>query len=135
VLRNPNDLDNLALQDGDSIFIPRFNAVVNVAGSVNSPVAVSYSPGKKMDYYIRAAGGPAIHADLSRAYVTQPNGKVDARASHFLIPDHVPEPLPGSTVFVPTRDPTDKGFDFVASAGSIAAILSTIVTVIIALRR
>jgi protein involved in polysaccharide export with SLBB domain len=135
VLSDPRNRDNLALQDGDSIFIPRYNAVVNVAGAVNSPLSVSYSPGKKLDYYIRAAGGPAIHADLKRAYVTQPNGKVDARASHFLVPDHVPEPLPGSTVFVPTRDPADKPFDFVASAGSIAAILSTLVTVIIALRR
>jgi protein involved in polysaccharide export with SLBB domain len=134
VLNDPRNRDNLALQDGDSIYIPRYNAVVNVAGAVNSPVAVSYSPGKKLDYYIRAAGGPAIRADLKRAYVTQPNGKVDTRAARFLVPDHIPEPLPGSTVFVPTRDPADKPFDFVQSAGSIAAILSTLVTVIIALR-
>jgi Periplasmic protein involved in polysaccharide export len=37
VLSDPRNRDNLALQDGDSIFIPRFNAVVNVAGAVNSP--------------------------------------------------------------------------------------------------
>jgi polysaccharide biosynthesis/export protein len=135
VLRDPRSLDNLPLQDGDSIFIPRYNAVVNVAGAVNSPVAVTYAPKRGIEYYIRAAGGPARQADVKRAYVTQPNGKVDARASHFLLPDHNPEPMPGSTVYVPTRDPADRSFDFVTSAGSIAQILATLVTIIIALRR
>src|SRR5205085_7466571 len=74
VLRNPRSLDNLALQDGDSLFIPRYNSVVNVAGAVNSPVAVTYAPGRNIGYYIRAAGGPGRGADLKRAYVTQPNG-------------------------------------------------------------
>ena len=135
VLSNAKSLDNLPLQDGDSIFIPRYNAVVNVAGAVNSPVSVTYSPGKKIEYYIRAAGGPARAADVGRAYVTQPNGKVDARASHFLLPDHNPEPKPGSTVFVPTRDPADRPFDFITSAGALAQILATLVTITIALRR
>jgi protein involved in polysaccharide export with SLBB domain len=135
VLRNPRSLDNLPLQDGDSLFIPRFNAVVNVQGAVNSPVSVTYSPGKALDYYIRAAGGPSRKADVRRAYVTQPNGKVEAHESNFLLPDGIPKPLPGSTVFVPERDPNEKPFDFLSSAGSIASILATAVTLVIALRR
>jgi protein involved in polysaccharide export with SLBB domain len=135
VLRNARSLDNLPLQDGDSLFIPRYNAVVNVQGAVNSPVAVTYSPGKTLEYYIRAAGGPSRKADVRRAYVTQPNGKVEARESHFLLPDGIPKPKAGSTVFVPERDPGDKPFDILTSAGSIAQILATAVTLIIALRR
>jgi len=135
VLHNPRSLDNLALQDGDSLFIPRYNAVVNVQGAVNSPVAVTWSPGKTIEYYIRAAGGPSRKADEKRAYVTQPNGKVEARASHFLLPDGLPKPKAGSTVFVPERDPADRPLDFITSAGSIAQILATLVTLVIALRR
>ncbi len=135
VLRDPNSLDNLPLQDGDSLFIPRYNAVVNVQGAVNSPVSVTWAPGKTIEYYVRAAGGPSRKADLKRAYVTQPNGKVEATARHFLLPDGVPQPRAGSTVFVPERDPADKPFDFLSSAGSIAQILATLVTIIIALRR
>jgi len=135
VLRNARSLDNLPLQDGDSLFIPRYNAVVNVQGAVNSPVSVTYSPGKTLEYYIRAAGGPSRKADVRRAYVTQPNGKVEARESHFLLPDGIPKPKAGSTVFVPERDPGDKPLDFLTSAGSIAQILATAVTLIIALRR
>ena len=135
VLKDARSPDNLPLVDGDSIFIPRYNAVVNVTGAVNSPVSVTYVRGQPLDYYIRAAGGPAVKADVSRAYVTQPNGKVDARAKHFLIPDSSPNPEAGSTVFVPERDAGDKPPGILASAGSIAQILATLVTVIIALRR
>jgi polysaccharide export outer membrane protein len=135
VLRNPKSLDNLPLQDGDSLYIPRYNAVVNVKGAVNSPVSVTWSPGKGLEYYIRAAGGPSPRADVSRAYVTQPNGKVESRQSHFLLPDAIPQPKAGSAVFVPERDPADKPFDFLTSAGAISSILATLVTVIIALRR
>jgi protein involved in polysaccharide export with SLBB domain len=135
VLRNPKDLDNLLLQDGDSIFIPRYNSVVNVQGAVNSPVSVTYAPGKSIEYYIRAAGGPSRKADMKRAYVTQPNGKVDARESNFLLPDGMPEPRPGSVVFVPERDPADAPRDFLQSAGAFAQIAATLVTLVIALRR
>ncbi len=135
VLKNSKSLDNLPLQDGDSLYIPRFNSVVAVAGAVNSPVSVTYAPGRTLDYYIRAAGGPSRKADVRRAYVTQPNGKVEAHENNFLLPDGIPKPLPGSTVFVPERDPGDKPFDLLTSAGSIASILATLVTLVIAIRR
>jgi polysaccharide export outer membrane protein len=135
VLKNARSLDNLPLQDGDSLFIPRFNSVVSVQGAVNSPVSVTYSPGKTLDYYIRAAGGPSRKADVQRAYVTQPNGKVEAHQSNFLLPDGIPKPLAGSTVYVPERDPGDKPFDFLQSAGAIASILATALTLVVALRR
>lgn len=135
VLKNARSLDNLPLQDGDSLFIPRYNAVVNVQGAVNSPLSVTYSPGKDIEYYIRAAGGPSRKADTKSAYVTQPNGKVEARQPHFLLPDGNPKPRAGSTVYVPERDPADHGFDVLQSAGAIAQIAATLVTLVIALRR
>ncbi len=134
VIRNPRSLDNLPLQDGDSLFIPRYNAVVNVQGAVNSPVAVTYSPGKSVEYYIRAAGGPTRKADVKRAYVTQPNGKVEARESHFLLPDGVPKPLPGSTVFVPDKDPTENSAALLANIGVLAQVFAGLATLIIAVR-
>jgi len=135
VLRNAKSLDNLPLQDGDSLFIPRYNAVVNVQGAVNSPVSVTYSPGKSLEYYIRAAGGPSRKADVGRAYVTQPNGKVEARQSRFLLPDGIPKPSAGSTVYVPERDPSDRPLDFLQGAGAIAQIAGSLIALVIALRR
>ena len=135
VLRNPKSLDNLPLQDGDSLFIPRYSAVVAVQGAVNSPVSVTYAPGKSIEYYIRAAGGPSVKADLGRAYVTQPNGKVETRQGRFLLPDGVPTPKPGSTVFVPEHDASYRPTDLLTNVGAIAQIAATLVTLAIALRR
>jgi polysaccharide export outer membrane protein len=135
VLRSSRSHDNLPLVDGDSIYIPRFNPVVNVQGGVNSPVAVTYAPGKTIEYYIRAAGGPTVRADPKRAYVTQPNGKVDSRQAHFLLPDGVPTPQPGSTVFVPIRDPLEKPVDYVASISTLTQVLVGLVGLVLAIRR
>ena len=66
----------MLLVDGDSVYVPRYNGVVMVTGAVNSPLAVAYVPGEDINFYIRSAGGGNTHADLNRAYVTQPNGKV-----------------------------------------------------------
>lgn len=133
VLRNPRDRDNLLLMDGDSINIPRFSAIVNVAGAVNSPVAVTYRPGADVSYYIRSAGGPARKADVARTYVTQPNGTVDARSSRFLVPDYIPRPQPGSTVFVPER--ADQPVSLLTTIPLIAPLLSTLVTLAVVLVR
>jgi polysaccharide export outer membrane protein len=135
VLRNSKSLDNLPLQDGDSLFIPRYSAVVAVQGAVNSPVSVTYAPGKSIEYYIRAAGGPSLKADLDRAYVTQPNGKVETRQARFLLPDGIPRPKPGSTVFVPEHDASYHPPDLLANVGAIAQIGATLLTLVIALRR
>ena len=79
VLRDKRNVDNLALFDGDSIYIPQFAPVVAVRGAVNSAVGVAYVRGADIDYYIRAAGGATAQGDDGRAYVTQGNGKVESR--------------------------------------------------------
>jgi protein involved in polysaccharide export with SLBB domain len=133
VLKDPTNRDNLLLLDGDSLYIPRFNAVVRVEGQVNSPVAVTYSPGKDLNYYIRAAGGATRKADVDHAYVTQPNGKVDAESQRFLIPDYVPKPKPGSIVYVPVNDGSG-GPSVLTMLGSLAGVASSLVAVIALLR-
>jgi protein involved in polysaccharide export with SLBB domain len=134
VLRNANSRDNLQLQNGDSIFIPRFNAVVNVKGAVNSPVAVTYVPGASLDYYVRAAGGITRQGDLRYAYVTQPNGKVEATGGKFIFRSN-PKPRPGSTVYVPTRSANERRVDYLATLGTIAQLAASFVAIAIALKQ
>ena len=134
VLRNSKSRDNIQLLDGDSVFIPRFNAVVNVKGAVNSPVAVTYVPGANLEYYVRAAGGITRQGDLRYAYVTQPNGKVEATSGKFIFRNN-PKPRPGSSVFVPNKDPNERRVDFIATIGSIAQVAASFVAIAIALRR
>ncbi|MDQ3515749.1 MAG: SLBB domain-containing protein, partial [Gemmatimonadota bacterium] len=137
VLRNNRDRDNLILQDGDSIFIPRYSGVVHVRGAVNSPLAVAYVPGRDLAWYVRSAGGPGVRADLGRAYVTQPNGKVEAAVKRRFAPDTHPKPRPGGVIFVPQRDPSERDSltVFTTAFGTIATALGSLVAIIAILNR
>ena len=106
---------------------------MNVKGSVNSPVAVTYVPGKDLEYYVRAAGGITRNGDLRYAYVTQPNGKVEATSGKFIFRSD-PQPRPGSTVFVPAKG-NERGIDYIATIGSLASVAGSLITLVIALRR
>jgi polysaccharide biosynthesis/export protein len=135
-LRNARHRDNLILVDGDSIVVPTFNAVVTVAGAVNQPAALTYVPGRDIRYYIRAAGGGSRSADLSRAYVVQPSGKLESVQRRRLLPDDVPEPRPGARVVVPERSPDDRR-DFgqlLAAFAQVAGTLTAIVAAVVALK-
>jgi polysaccharide biosynthesis/export protein len=137
VLKNPQEQDNIILFDGDSITIPRYDAVVRVDGAVNSPTALPFVRGRNMQYYIRAAGGGRLDADLPRAYVSQPNGRVDAISRRFLLPDGQPEPRAGAIVTVPKRDRTERQDNLAARTqiasiiGTFAAVLASLATIII----
>ncbi len=135
VIANPKDRENLILSGGDSIVIPEYIPVVYVQGSVNAPMSVTYVPGKSMEYYISAAGGYKRDADRGRAYVTQPNGKVESVNKRWsFIPDGKPEPLAGGSVYVPQRDPLDKK-DWLGITASVAQIIGSVATTLIVIIR
>jgi protein involved in polysaccharide export with SLBB domain len=112
VLADPRARDNLLLQDGDSIHLPRFSNVVQVEGAVNAPRAVAYVPGADINYYIRAAGGTKHGAEASHAYVAQPDGHVETVVVRSYWPDAVPKPSAGSTVTVPEAEKKDLADSF-----------------------
>jgi hypothetical protein len=129
VLKDSTDRDNLILVGGDSILIPEYDPIVYVDGAVNAPVAVSYVDGKDIDFYVRAAGGYALHGDKGRAYTTQPSGKVESVRRKFLLPDYRPHPRAGARVYVPVKPPEDKSA-VLATLGSIAQILASLVAIV-----
>ena len=128
VLRDENSVDNLRLVDGDSIFIPKFTQVVVVRGQVNTPVGVAYVDGADLDYYIRSAGGVTPRGDHGRSYVTQPNGKIETYHKRVLLWDGKPEPLPGSTIIVPAKDPNDHR-EWAQIAVAATSILGSLVAI------
>ena len=56
VLHDARSVDNLLLEDGDSLDIPPVRATVEVKGAVNLPTVVAIAPGEKLEHYVRAAG-------------------------------------------------------------------------------
>jgi len=134
VLKNEKDRDNLLLIVGDSIHVPRFNALVTIAGAVNSPLAVPYEPGQSLGHYIRAAGGASSEGDLNRVWVQQANGKVESRHRSAWLFTSSPVPKPGSRVVVPVKDPNAKK-DWAQLLGTTAQVLGSIVTIAVVLSR
>jgi protein involved in polysaccharide export with SLBB domain len=134
VLRDSTSRDNLVLADGDSIHLPPTSSIVEVQGSVNAPRGVAWVPGEKLDYYVRAAGGVANKAEISHAYVTQPDGTVESVHRRRFRPDVVPEPRAGSVVFV-TKAIDDKGPDPIARLSIIAQIVGSLVAIVAVTRR
>jgi hypothetical protein len=134
VLKSPRHRDNLILVDGDSISIPIFSGVVDVQGSVNSPVAVAYVPGQDIGYYVGAAGGVNRKGSSKHAFVTQPNGKVESRRGRGILPDAVPRPQAGSVVFVPDKDPSERR-DIAAMVLTTTQVLGSLIGIVVLARQ
>ncbi|GLC27460.1 SLBB domain-containing protein [Roseisolibacter agri] len=138
VLRDARSRENLPLVDGDSIVVAPRVPLVIVDGEVNAPTSVPFVPGANLDYYIQAAGGRGARADVSRAYVTQPNGKVAGVRRRRWLPDDVPDPLPGARVYVPARpvEPIPENVGQTLTAISqIVGVISALVFAYVAIRR
>ena len=126
VLRDSSYRDNLILLAGDSLYVPQYQPIVRVDGSVNSPVAVAYVPGENTRFYIDRAGGFARHADKGRTYVVQPNGAVTTAKTR---------PEPGSRVYVPEIPAADQRTDWAQILTTVATALTAALTAVVVVGR
>ena len=132
-LRDPRGDKDIVLQPGDSLDIPEFIPTVRVVGAVVSPTSVLYQAGEGLGYYIANAGGYAREADKGRVSVRYANGSARTK-SRFLFFSSSPKPGPGSTVFVPSKEP-GEGFNVAAFMASVAQILASTVAIIVVATR
>jgi polysaccharide export outer membrane protein len=130
-LKNPKFRDNIILAAGDSINVPEYNPIVMVEGTVNSPGAVPYTPGKSLDWYVNAAGGYTQLSDSRHVYVTQPNGKREAVKRRVVLADDVPRPKSGAVIFVPAKRIEEQPTNIAGVISTVAQVLTALVTVIL----
>ncbi len=132
ILGRPGSEEDVTLQDGDQIIIPRFVNTVGVSGEVLKPVTVQFEPGKSFGSYISAAGGFNRNAYKKRVFVVYPNGR-SASTKSFLGIKTFPRVTPGSSIFVPV-EPVAKGFD-TAKAGVLVSAFASVMTTLVLLFR
>ena len=65
----------------------------------------------------------------------RPNGSARVKKGGFLFFGSSPRPGPGSTVFVPTKDPSEEGFDVGGFVTGLVSVLASLTTVIVVLAR
>lgn len=101
------ELPELALEDGDRIYVPPRSTTVGVFGSVFNAASYLYASDREVGDYIRLAGGPTRGADERSIYLLRANGSVLSGRqadSGWLSRSGSIERLraePGDTVFVP----------------------------------
>ncbi len=100
VYENDHSQD-VILEDGDIIVVPKAPTVVTVSGRVANPGGVTYVPGADLKYYLTKAGGASWDASLKRAKVIKVTGEV-------LDDEDVKSFAPGDIIWVPRR--SDKKF-------------------------
>jgi protein involved in polysaccharide export with SLBB domain len=101
------DLPDLALEDGDRIYVPPRPTTVGVFGSVFNAASYLHQPDRNLGDYIRLAGGPTKGADERSIYLIRANGNVisgrQVDTGWFLRTGSIERVRaePGDTVFVP----------------------------------
>ena len=117
---------NIALQHGDSIWLPRNQASVKVWGEVGAPSDVLWRAGEDPEYYIARAGGLTRRSDPKHLYVVYANGEKATVG-------HLPrDPDPGSQIYVPPKSPPPET-DWLRILASVASILSSFAAVALAI--
>ncbi len=99
-INNPGGEEDLFLNEGDIIDIPRQPQTVKVTGEVLYPNSVKYNEGKSFKDFISEAGGFTSNSARKRAYVLYSNGSVK-RTRAFLFIRHYPKIERGAEIIVP----------------------------------
>lgn len=95
-LTKVREIDNIEVQDGDDIYIPRTSNHVSVIGEVYNEQSFVYKKGSNAKYYIKEVGGYTPNANKFRLYKVSVNGRAEKISNGSDIE-------PGDTIVVPRR--------------------------------
>lgn len=126
ILGHPGSADDITLEEGDELIIPRINNTVTVNGEVFKPVEVMYETGKNINDYLSDAGGVTQSGKKGRAFVIYANGSSAQIKRPLGIFRTYPKIEPGSNIFVPEKRKKD-GID-AAKAGVFISAISGLLT-------
>jgi len=101
-LEQPGGLNDLILQDGDSIFIPSSVRTVTIEGEVYNKGIFVFDPGKKFKYYLNLASGFTRNAERNRVFLIRANGEGARTKKSFFFFRKYPSISEGSTIYIPS---------------------------------
>jgi protein involved in polysaccharide export with SLBB domain len=134
ILEEPNTKQDLFLEDGDILNVPKELQTVKVSGEVLSPNTVVYNKNKTFKSYILSAGGFGENAKKRRSYVIYANGAVKS-TKKFLFFNNYPVVRTGAEIFVPENAEKRKltaaeGVGILAGLASLGAIVLGVLNLI-----
>lgn len=131
-LKKPGSDKDLILREGDRLFVPEYNGVVKVSGTVMFPNTLFFQGGKSYKKYINEAGGYAARARKSKTFIVYQNGTVGLVSKGA-------KPEPGCEIIVPAKKkkpvrPFNVG-TWASSVASLATMTTAIVSLVVLLKK
>jgi protein involved in polysaccharide export with SLBB domain len=126
ILKHPGSTDDITLEEGDELIIPRINNTVSVGGEVFKPLDIMYERSKSLKDYLDDAGGVTTQGVKKRTFVIYPNGSSAKRKMILGLFAKYPKVEPGSQVFVPQKE-RRSGLD-IAKAGIFISAVTALIT-------
>lgn len=100
------NLPDLALRDGDNIYVPRRPDTVDVLGAVFQQNSFIYRPSRVVSDYMKLAGGPTQTADKSQMYIIRADGTTRSNNSTGWFSGLGNDKInPGDTIVIPEEIP------------------------------
>ena len=131
VIRNPGGPEDLFIQEGDVLSIPKLLQTVRMRGEVLFPTTARYQDRLGFKDYISRSGGFSEDARKKRSYVVYANGDV-RRTSSVLGFRFYPKIEPGSEIIVPSKPdrqpmPVQAWIAIATSIATLALVVNNII--------
>ena len=114
---------DIALRDGDFIFIPEKSAIVIVSGQVENPGLITFEPGKDYKYYIEEAGGFIWNARKGKIRL------IRANSGKWVKPNKDTVIEEGDMLFIPEKAEFDY-WQFTLDSLRIISQIATLIVVV-----
>lgn len=132
ILKNPNSIDDIILQEGDTLKVGKSQFEIKVNGEVMSPTHVVFRKGENLKFYIDRAGGFTDNARKKRTYVLYANGSA-SRTRNFIFFKNYPKIEAGSEILVPKIPPRNSNKLSTSEIAAITTGIASLVGVLVAL--
>jgi polysaccharide biosynthesis/export protein len=131
IIDDPKNINNLLLNTGDALDIPRRKETVTISGNVYNPITVPYEPNLKLKDYLSLAGGTTDSAFVRKTYVKYGNGRLKT-TKRFLGLKTFPKVENGSEIFVPTeRKQKWTPAERIAVSSAVVSIATVLISIIL----
>lgn len=128
IIARPGSTEDILVQEGDILRIPKLLETVRIQGEVLLPTTVKFRTGQTFQDYISQSGGFTSKSQRRKSFVVYANGSVD-RTRKFMFFNVYPRIEPGSEVIVPKKTSTPLTPQQIL--GQATAITSSIMTLIL----
>ncbi|SQD80119.1 SLBB domain-containing protein [Moritella yayanosii] len=110
---------DVAMEDGDILYVPPLRNVINVVGEVYSASAHVFNHKLTLHDYIQRSGGSKSQADTDHMYVIRANGSITVADSSFWFTRSTVELQPGDTIVLPIDAEYLDGITTISAASEI----------------